>query len=120
LYIKEPSFKKETIIVDSYTLEEEKLQLYEEYIIFPNCTAELYPHDNSILSSNGKYVITKEFYDNYIKGLIQNVIEPSQYNFDFDFTGNTADIIYIKHEYVAPTIEIDPETEEEIEVIHLP
>lgn len=120
LYIKEPSFKKETIIVDSYTLEEEKLQLYEEYIIFPNCTAELYPHDNSILSSNGKYVITKEFYDNYIKGLIQNVTEPSQYNFDFDFTGNTADIIYIKHEYVAPTIEIDPETEEEIEVIHLP
>lgn len=90
---------EEATIVDANNPEQtvtvQKLIPRTEYIIFPDCSVK-YPYNNTISKSTGKYVVTQDFYNNSIEGLLQNVSTKESINFDFDFHDNVCKNIYIK------------------------
>lgn len=71
---------------ESYTLHSgnvvQKLVQNDNYILFPNCST-IYPHDNTILDSQGKYIITGNFYNNTFLGLYDNSEQEVQFTLDF-------------------------------------
>ena len=71
---------------ENYTLHSgkvvQKLVQNDDYILFPNCST-IYPHDNTILDSRGKYAITGNFYNNTFLGLYDNSEQEVQFTLDF-------------------------------------
>ena len=75
--------------------------------IFPDCATHT-PHDNIILDSKGMFIINNDFFGNSIKKLYYN--DGSDYDFNYSFTNNTIDELYIKG------TEIDSEDEVYVEI----
>ena len=68
IYLPVPVLEDIEITEDDKQKKIKKIVPQNNYIIFPNC-ATIYPHDNKILDSLGKYVITNNFYNNTFIGL---------------------------------------------------
>lgn len=82
IYIKEPTLERR--FPDDPDNEEMKITIPEDYILFPNCSTHI-PYGNSILESEGKFVITNEFYNNTFKKLVSE----TDVAFNLDFHDNT-------------------------------
>ena len=72
--------------IEDYTLHSgkvvQKVVQDDNYILFPDCST-IYPHDNEILSSQCKYVITGDFYNNKFKSLYDSSEQEVQFTSDF-------------------------------------
>ena len=78
-YIKEPSYEDG---VDNLGQPCKKLVLYDDYIIFPDCST-IQPYGNKIYDSLGKFTIIGNFYNNTFLGLYDNSGQEVQFTLDF-------------------------------------
>lgn len=84
----------------------QKVKQMEDYVIFTNK-----PHDNNIKLFKGQYYITNDFYNNTIRGFIQNITSISLISINFKFFNNICNNIYI---YGEPTEEALPSTSDKL------
>ena len=82
IYLPVPVLEDVEITEDDKQKKIKKIVPQNNYIIFPNC-ATIYPHDNKILDSLGKYVITNNFYNNTFIGLYNTSGQETQFTLDF-------------------------------------
>lgn len=82
LYLPEPILEDITITEDGISKNIKKIVSQDNYIIFTDCST-IYPHDNTILDSLGKYSITSNFYNNTFLGLYDNTEQEIQFTSDF-------------------------------------
>ena len=82
IYLPVPVLEDIEITEDDKQKKIKKIIPQNNYIIFPNC-ATIYPHDNKILDSLGKYVITNNFYNNTFIGLYNTSGQETQFTLDF-------------------------------------
>lgn len=82
IYLPVPVLEDIEITEDDKQKKIKKIVPQNNYIIFPNCST-IYPHDNKILDSLGKYVITNNFYNNTFIGLYNTSGQETQFTLDF-------------------------------------
>lgn len=82
IYLPVPVLEDVEITEDGNQKKIKKIVSQDNYIIFPNCST-IYPHDNKILDSLGKYVITNNFYNNTFIGLYSTSGQETQFTLDF-------------------------------------
>ena len=82
IYLPVPVLEDIEITEDDKQKKIKKIVPQNNYIIFPNCST-IYPHDNKILDSLGKYVITNNFYNNTFIGLYDTSGQETQFTLDF-------------------------------------
>ena len=82
IYLPVPVLEDIEITEDDIQKKIKKIIPQNNYIIFPNCST-IYPHDNKILDSLGKYVITNNFYNNTFIGLYNTSGQETQFILDF-------------------------------------
>ena len=82
IYLPVPVLEDIEITEDDKQKKIKKIIPQNNYIIFPNCST-IYPHDNKILDSLGKYVITNNFYNNTFIGLYNTSGQETQFTLDF-------------------------------------
>ena len=82
IYLPVPVLEDVEITEDGNQKKIKKIVSQNNYIIFPNCST-IYPHDNKILDSLGKYVITNNFYNNTFIGLYNTSGQETQFTLDF-------------------------------------
>lgn len=82
IYLPVPVLKDITIVKDGVSINTKKIIPQDNYIIFPDCST-IYPHNNTIQDSLGKYAITGNFYNNTFLGLYDNSEQEIQFTLDF-------------------------------------
>ena len=82
IYLPVPVLEDITIIENGIQKSTKKIILQDNYILFPNCST-IYPYNNTILDSIGKYAITGNFYNNTFLGLYNNSEQEIQFTLDF-------------------------------------
>ena len=82
IYLPVPVLEDITIIENGIQKSTKKIILQDNYILFPNCST-IYPYNNTILDSIGKYAITGNFYNNTFLGLYNNSKQEIQFTLDF-------------------------------------
>lgn len=82
IYLPNPVLEDMTIVQNGISENIKRIIPQDDYIIFPNCSI-LYPHDNKIADSKGKYVITGNFYNNTFFGLYDNSEQEIRFTLDF-------------------------------------
>ena len=82
IYLPVPVLEDITVIENEVQKSTKKIISQNNYILFPNCST-IYPYNNTILDSIGKYVITGNFYNNTFLGLYNNSEQEIQFTLDF-------------------------------------
>ena len=82
IYLPDPVLEDIEITEDGKQKKVKKIVPQDNYIIFPNCTT-IYPYDNAIWDSLGKYVITGNFYNNTFIGLYDTSKQEIQFTSNF-------------------------------------
>ena len=82
IYLPAPILEDIEITENGISQNIKKIVPQDNYIIFPDCST-IYPHDNTIWDSLGKYAITENFYNNTFIGLYDTSEQEVQFTLDF-------------------------------------